>query len=135
MKEWILFLLSVCTIAYGGYADYKRREIPDIVPISLILTGLFSGDILGRLIIMILALLTLLLAEKIAKQELPGGDLKLICALMFAAGPFETLVILLLAGVGSVIVSLAKKQPWKRHIPLCTYVAPAYILLEVIKLI
>ena len=135
MKEWVLFLTGACTVAYGGYVDYIKREIPDLVPITLILIGLLSGGVLGRLFFMILALLILLLAARLSKQELPGGDLKLICAMVFAAGPYETLAILLLAGCGSVIVSLARKQPWKRHIPLCTYVAPAFILLEAIKLI
>jgi Flp pilus assembly protein protease CpaA len=135
MMDWLLFLTGACTIAYGGYGDYKKREIPDAVPIVLILTSLPKGFLLGRLLIMILALLILLLAERLSKQELPGGDLKLICAMAFATGPFESIVILSLAGLGAVIVSLARKQPWKRHIPLCTYVAPAFILLEAAKLI
>jgi len=135
MIELICFAASVCTIAYGGYMDYKKREIPDAVPIVLILASLPKGVIPVRLLITILALLILLLAERLSKQELPGGDLKLICAVMFANGPAETLVILLLAGLGSVVVSLVKKQPWKRHIPLCTYVAPAFILLGAAKLI
>lgn len=133
--DWLCFLTGVCTIAYGGYVDYKKREIPDVVPIVLILTSLPKGVILGRLFIMILALLVLLFAERLSKQELPGGDLKLICAMVFAIGPFEAILILALAGLGAVIVSLARKQPCKRHIPLCTYVAPAFILLETAKLI
>ena len=135
MADWLCFLVSACTFAYGGYVDYKKREIPDAVPIVLILTSLPKGFLLGRLLIMILALLILLLAERLSKQELPGGDLKLICAMVFATGPFESIVILSLAGIGSIIVSLARKQPWKRHIPLCTYVAPAFILLGAAKLI
>ena len=135
MTDWICFLVSVCTIAYGGYVDYKKREIPDIVPIVLILMSLPKGGVPGRLLIMILVLLSLLAAEKISKQELPGGDLKLICTLAFATDPVETIAILTLAGLGSGIVSLARKQPWKRQIPLCTYVAPAFIFLEAAKLI
>ncbi len=135
MMDWLCFLTGACTIAYGGYMDYKKREIPDAVPIVLILTTLPKGSLLGRLFIMILALLVLLLAEKLSKQELPGGDLKLICTTVFATGPFESIVILSLAGLSAIIVSLARKQPWKRHIPLCTYVAPAFILLEAAKLI
>jgi len=95
MIELICFAASVCTIAYGGYMDYKKREIPDAVPIVLILASLPKGVIPVRLLITILALLILLLAERLSKQELPGGDLKLICAVMFANGPAETLVILL----------------------------------------
>ncbi len=135
MTGWICFLVSICTIAYGGYVDYKKREIPDIVPIVLILMSLPKGGVSGRFLIMILVLLSLLAAEKISKQELPGGDLKLICALAFATDPVETIAILTLAGLGSGIVSLVKKQPWKRQIPLCTYVAPAFIFLEAAKLI
>ena len=134
MGEWLRCLIGICTIAYGGYADYKRREIPDLVPIMFLVIGLTTGGILWRILFMILALLALLLAEIITKQEIPGGDLKLICSIVFALGPIETLFVLLLAGFGSVVVSLAKKLPWKRHIPLCTYVAPAFILLSAAKL-
>ncbi len=135
MANWLCFLISACTIAYGGYTDYIKREIPDIVPIALILAGLPKGYLPERLCMMILALLILFLAAKITKQELPGGDLKLICSAVFAVGPVESIVILSLAGLSAVIVSLATKQPWKRHIPLCTYVAPAFIFLEAAKLI
>ncbi len=135
VAEWMRCLIGICTIAYGGYVDYKKREIPNLVPILLLLLGLFSGESLWRVLYMILALLALLLAEVITKQEIPGGDLKLICSMAFAFGPFETLLVLLMAGLGSIVVGIVKKQPWKRHIPLCSYVAPAFMLLGVAKLI
>lgn len=135
MTDLICSLASICTIAYGGFVDYKKREIPDIVPVTLILASLPKGYLPERLIAMILAALILLLAEKISGQELPGGDLKLICSVIFANGPFEALAILIFAGLAAMLVSLAKKQLLKRHIPLCTYAAPAFILLEAAKLI
>lgn len=135
MNVWIRCLGFICTFAYGGYIDYKKREIPNAVPIILILMGLLSGNILQRLLVLVFTLLILLLASKITKQELPGGDLKLICAMASSVGLFETILVLALVGIGSAVVSLIKKLPLKRNIPLCTYVAPAYTLLSVTNII
>ena len=129
MNVWIRCLGFICTFAYGGYTDYKRREIPNAVPIILFVMGLLSGSILKRFLVLALTLLILLLATKITKQELPGGDLKLICAMTFSVGLVETIMVLALVGIGSVAVGLAKKLPLKRNIPLCAYVAPAYAML------
>ncbi len=35
-------IVNVSVILYGGIVDYKRREIPDLVPIVLLLTGLLQ---------------------------------------------------------------------------------------------
>lgn len=131
---WIQCIVGICTIAWGGYEDYKKREIPNMVPIILIISGLFSGNLPIRILSMLLVLIVLMMAGKITGKEVPGGDFKLICALTFVMGLFELLVILTLAGFGSVLVGLIGKKPLRRHIPLCTYVAPAYILLCSAKL-
>lgn len=135
MNVWIRCLVLICTFAYGGYTDYKKREIPNAVPIILLLMGLLSGNLLLRLASMIFTLLILQLTAKTTRQELPGGDLKLICAMAFSIGPAETIFVLALAGVGSVVVSLVKRLPLKRNIPLCTYVAPAYTVLAAANII
>ena len=134
MDVWIRCFLSICTVAWGAYVDYKERVIPDEVPLSLLIIGLFSGNIPFRFLTMFLTLGVLLIAEKLSGQPLPGGDLKLLCTLAFSAGLFDLLIVLFLAGLASVIVGLVKREPLSRHIPLCTYIAPAYILLCAIQL-
>ena len=125
---WICMLVNIGILAYGDVTDYKRREIPDIVPIVLLLTGLISGwdFILLRAAGLLLTALLFVVSAKVSKSDLPGGDFKLISALAFSAGIPILLFTLLLTGLGAALVGIVKKQPTKRHIPLCTYIAPAY---------
>ena len=125
----ICSLINSAALVYGGITDYKRREIPNLVPVVLLATGIFSGGfVLQRLIIMLLVAMILWLTTKITKQELPGGDFKLICALTFSAGLVPLLMVLFLAIIGALLVALLKKERMQRNVPLCTYVAPAYLL-------
>ena len=90
----ICSLINSAALVYGGITDYKRREIPNLVPVVLLATGIFSGAfVLQRLIIMLLVAMILWLTTKITKQELPGGDFKLICALTFSAGLVPLLMV------------------------------------------
>jgi hypothetical protein len=43
--------------------------------------------------------------------------------------------ILLLTGIGAILVCVIRKQTIKRNIPLCTYVAPAYLITGAAQLI
>ena len=132
----ICSLVNACALSYGGLTDYKKREIPNLVPIILLITGLCRGmQAIPNFIFMLITVFALLLTEKIQKSRLPGGDFKLICALVFSAGPICLLAILFLVRLGAALVSIVRKQTQKRNIPLCTYVAPAYILLCVTQLI
>ena len=125
---WICMLINIGILAYGAVTDYKIREIPDIVPIVLLLTGLISGwdFILLRVAGLLLTALLFMVSAKVSKSDLPGGDFKLISALAFSVGIPILLFTLLLTGLGAALVGIVKKQPPKRHIPLCTYIAPAY---------
>lgn len=127
---WIFMILNICILAYGAVTDYKRREIPDAVPILLFLTGLISGwgILLYRVAEMLLTATIFLLSAKLSKCNTPGGDFKLLCALAFSAGLPILLLTLLLTGLSSAVVGAKRKQSIKRHIPLCSYIAPAYAI-------
>lgn len=130
-----LVLLNAAALVYGGVADYRRREIPNAVPVLLLITGIlgFSGlwSILGLTVPAVL----LFAAAKLTKSEVPGGDFKLLCALGFACGLRELAAILLLAGIGAAIYGFIRRLPVKRHIPLCTYLVPAYIAVQSIAFV
>ena len=127
MISYICMAVNCCILAYGGYIDYKRREIPNVVPIVLMLTGLISAP---HLILFRLAGLgSFILAAKLTNGETPGGDFKLLSALAFSAGVPTALIVLMLSGIMAVTIGLIrKKDAVKRHIPLCSYVAPAYVI-------
>lgn len=131
----VLILIYAAVLVYGGVADYRRREIPNAVPVLLFFSGIlgFSGlwSILGLTVPAVL----LVTAAKLTKSEVPGGDFKLLCALGFACGLRELAAILLLAGIGAAIYGFIRRLPVKRHIPLCTYLAPAYLAVQSIAFV
>lgn len=131
MLNIICMGINVCTLAYGGYVDYKKREIPNAVPMILLLTGVISAHSFLLIRLASLAIIggAFLLAAKLTNGETPGGDFKLLCALAFSAGIPTVLAVLLLSGIMAAVVGIIRKKgELSRHVPLCTYVAPAYVI-------
>lgn len=130
MLEWICMAINIGILAYGGYVDYKRREIPNAVPIVLLLTGLLIGwqTLPLRLLSLFLMAGVFLLSAKLTGNTVPGGDFKLLSALAFSSGLMCVGVSMVLTAAGSALVGLLTKKKVSRHIPLCTYVAPAYVI-------
>jgi Flp pilus assembly protein protease CpaA len=128
----IPILINAAALIYGGVIDCKRREIPHIVSILLLFSGLLSFSSLWRIMGLIIPAALLLTVSKLIKTEVPGGDFKLVCALGFACGLPELAAILFLSGIIAAAYGLIRRLPIKRHIPLCSYVAPAYLALHVI---
>lgn len=131
MINYVPILINTAALIYGGVVDFRRREIPNSVPVALLITGIiwhFSafGSIMG----LTLPTVLLLTAAKLTKSEIPGGDFKLICALGFACGLPELAAIIVLSALGAVAYGLIRRLPLKRRIPLCAYVAPAYLALH-----
>ena len=126
----ICTLANIGILAYGAITDYNKREIPDAVPIVLLLTGLATGweVIVYRLAGMLLTAAVFFIAAKLVGSDLPGGDFKLLSAMAFSSGIPILIASLVLTGLGAVIIGIVRKQPTKRHIPLCSYIAPAYTI-------
>jgi leader peptidase (prepilin peptidase)/N-methyltransferase len=123
-------LINAAVLIYGGVIDYKRREIPHIVSLLLLFSGLLNFTGFWRIIGLIIPAVLLLTVAKLTKSEVPGGDFKLICALGFACGLPELAAILFLSGIIAAAYGIIRRLPIKRHIPLCSYVAPAYLVLH-----
>ena len=120
----------ICAVLiYGAIIDYKRREIPDIVPIVIVLCGLsLDLSVVYGIVWLTIMMLGLWSVSKIKEKDIPGGDVKLLCALSFTCGLGEIAIILALTALGALLVSMIMHRKILRKIPLCTYVAPAYIL-------
>ena len=125
-------LINAAVLIYGGVIDYKRREIPNAVSILLLFSGLLSFTGFWRIMGLIIPAALLLAVSKLMKTEVPGGDFKLVCALGFACGLPELAAILFLSGIIAAAYGIIRRLPLKRHIPLCSYIAPAYIALHII---
>jgi leader peptidase (prepilin peptidase)/N-methyltransferase len=135
MMEYVPILINAAALIYGGVADFKRREIPNAVPILLIVSGLLSFSSYWRIMGLIIPAALLLIAAKLTKSEIPGGDFKLLCALGFACGLPELAAIIFMSGIGAVAYGLIRRLPIMRRVPLGSYVAPAYLALHIIGLL
>lgn len=135
MENYIPILINAAVLVYGGIADYKKREIPNLVPIILLLVGsFFDFSPIKSIVGLTVPAVLLLITAKLTRSEAPGGDFKLLCALGYACGLPELAAIIFLAGIGAATYGFIRHLPIKRHIPLCSYVAPAYLTLHVIAL-
>jgi len=77
------FLLSAA-FAYSAYKDIRTREIPDIVPILILLTGLIGFSPLDSVLGLLAAGLPFLIAAYWGGMG--GGDIRLMAASGFALG-------------------------------------------------
>jgi leader peptidase (prepilin peptidase)/N-methyltransferase len=132
MMHSIPILINAAALIYGGVVDAKRREIPNAVPLLLLFSGFLNFSTLWGIMGLVIPAALLLAAAKLTKSEVPGGDFKLVCALGFANGLPELAAVLFLSGIVAAAYGFIRRLPLKRHIPLCAYVAPAYLALHVI---
>ena len=125
IRNAIISAVLIC----GAIIDYKRREIPDIVPIVIVLCGLsLDLSVVYGIVWLTIMMLGLWSVSKLTEMGIPGGDFKLLCALCFTCGLMEIVIILALSALGALLVSMIIHCKILRKIPLCTYIAPAYIL-------
>lgn len=134
--KYVQVALISAVLIYGGISDYKRREIPNIVPIVIVIVAcLFDFSFWQCIIGSVVPATVFYVAAKLTKSEMPGGDFKLLCCLGFACGLSELAFAILLAGIGAVLWGFARHLPVKRNIPLCSYIAPAYIACQIIAFV
>jgi len=136
MEKYIPILIIAAVLTYGGVVDFWKREIPDLVPLVLLIVGsIFASSLFWSIIGLVVPAVLIFAAAKITKSEIPGGDLKLLCSLGFACGLRELAAVIFLAGIGALIYGFIKRLLVKRHIPMCSYIAPAYIAFQMVMLI
>lgn len=136
MMKYIPIILSSAALIYGGVVDYNRREIPNTVPIILLVVGCFFGFSLPVSIMgLVVPALLFFTAAKLTESDVPGGDFKLLCSLGFASCLSELSIVILFAGIGALLYGFAKHLPVKRRIPLCSYIAPAYLACQIIAFV
>lgn len=132
--------IGVCYMAALAAAiiDFKTKTIPNYIPISLlcvralifiyeiIFTDTALGYLVSSLIGCFLCALLLILANKISKGGIGGGDIKLLACIGLMCGiyvVFSTLLLSLLACiVVSVILLLLKKKTSKDNLPFGPFI-------------
>lgn len=128
-------------LGYGGINDYRSRQIPDAVPIGLLILALlelvcgFGCHLIARLSGFGFIFFLIGIIEHLAHQGkgtvLPGGDIKLLLSLSLTEGFTGICGIILFTGL---VVCFIWIIPTKREpsVPLCFYIAIAYFILAVL---
>lgn len=139
VAEVVSMLINTAALVYGAITDYRHRLISDLVPVTLIGTGIVKichGAVWWSKVVAMLVVGTIVFVQiRPDDDNPPGGDFKLLSAMAFSDGLLTVLAVLLLTVLSAAAHSLLYKQPMQRHIPLCTYTAPAYLTACTVQII
>ena len=94
-------VLFFSLLGTAAYTDIKKREIPDMLCVSMVLISLLdfrAGSVLG-----ILAALPFFIAAMVSPTGIGGGDIKLTAAVGLVLGFWETMFGMTL-GLSAVVV-------------------------------
>lgn len=142
--------IGMCCVAALAAAviDLKLRIIPNYISLTLIVGRvilaifefIFTNDALGYLISSLIGgsacILLLIIANKISKGGIGGGDIKLLTCIGFVCGLQEVVTTMLLAVVVCIIVSvvllLLKKLTTKDHLPFGPFIYLGFMLMSLL---
>lgn len=133
MSEWVLLGLLTFTALY----DFRRREIPNYIPLLLTLLGtarIFIGELSLSSALLGFVLLGggFLCLGLTKKAEIGGGDIKLAAGLGCAMGLGGAYLVLLAAAVMLAVFSLLPFVKSKT-IPFAPFVLMGYLLTQLLK--
>ena len=142
--------ISYFAVLSAAIIDYKTKTIPNIIPISLVLGRivifiyeLFCVDsaisfFISSLVGALLCLLLLIIANKISKGGIGGGDIKLLSSIGFVCGIYVVISSMLLALVSCIVVSgvllILKKCTTKDNVPFGPFIYVGYLVMCLLTL-
>ena len=137
--NWTIAKGCILTLSftYGAYTDIKSREIPNVVPITIFLSGLIEFSPLRACIGFVIIGFVFLLAAMFGNMG--GGDIRLMTACGFALGLWggilQTIIGLSLAALYALGLRVTKKKKDIRHlaIPLAPFLGVGGILAYILK--
>ncbi|MEG0617310.1 MAG: prepilin peptidase [Oscillospiraceae bacterium] len=140
MINIIFIIATIIVLIYGAVIDIKIRQIPNIVPLALVILGIARAFFLKKSIVWDLALaicaFAIILAAAVITQQIGGGDVKLIPSVFFICGYENALIYCLSLSIILVGYSLLHKLKYKhsaKNIPLAAPIAAGYILFLFLK--
>ena len=151
--SWVAMIeLGSCYMAVLAAAviDLKTRTIPNYIPLSLIILRLIvlllefilHIDALGYMVSSILGCLlcafALVVANKLSKGGIGGGDIKLLSAVGFMCGIYVVcstmLVALFTCVIASLILLAAKKCTRKDSVPFGPFIWVGFLVVCLLKM-
>ena len=139
MTLWIIKgILFAALLIIAAICDVRKREIPDAIPLFILLAGFISVNIMEAVVGMLMTGMPYLLAAVLIKKDtgfsMGGGDIKLIGACGFVLGaPFGALQsifsLLLALAVGMCIKAFSSNRKWNSiTLPLAPFFCVGGIL-------
>ena len=124
-------ILFVSSLIYAGYVDYKKRIIPDIVHLIVIIAAIltdcnFIKSIMGLIMLPIPFIAPILFDE----NSVGGGDIKLAGAIGFYFGITQgTIAVIIALTIAAILNLFYFKRGKKDSFPLAPYMAIGSLLL------
>jgi len=142
--------ISYFAVLAAAIIDYKTKTIPNIIPILLVLgrivifiyelvfvnsaISFFISSLVGAL----LCFLLLIIANRISKGGIGGGDIKLLSSIGFVCGIYVVISSMLLALVSCIVVSgmllALKKCSTKDNVPFGPFIYVGYLIMCLLTL-
>ena len=124
-------LINTAALVYGAITDYRHRLISDLVPVTLIGTGIVKichGAVWWPKVVAMLVVGTIVFVQiRPDDDNPPGGDFKLLSAMAFSDGLLTVLAVLLL------YLSLCNLYPIPLLNPICPEVnMQVYLLVNLL---
>ena len=133
---WIIKTIILLTLLlYASVRDIKTREVPDSIPVMLLILGFVDTDI-ERFPSMLLGMILIFLPQFVSalinpSKALGGADIKLSSAAAFLLGAqrglFALIVGLTLAVVIMPIIRKVRKLPKNQPFPLVPFLSVGII--------
>ena len=141
MLVFLKGLLLCLPLGYGAYADIRTREIPDTVPVLILLAGLIGFSPLFSVMGLLVTGLPFLIAALCSGNGIGGGDIKLAAACGFVLGAWGGILQIILGLALAIIYAVVRaavsgmKIERKARIPLAPFLGVGGMLSYLITFI
>lgn len=139
--DYVLLCCAAVILARGAYTDYKKRLIPNSVPIALAILGLLCMvfplpqesvmriSVVHRMAGIIPAILMLIPYKR---GEAGGGDVKLMAAVGLLVGLINMALLFLVTAILGGLWAACKKT---NKIPLALFLFVGFIVWAVVRMV
>jgi len=127
-------LLLAAAFSYGAFKDVRTRELPDTVPIAILLSGFIGFSPLDSMLGLLAAGLPFLIAAYMGGMG--GGDVRLMAASGFALGLWGG-ILQIIIGLSVTLLFAAVSKKARRHdaLPLVPFLGAggfaAYLMITI----